>query len=148
MCSFYSGIGLDIFYAHLGKVLTILNIYGPYVNRVPLWNSLLNKDFASNREVTLTSPWDVLRYGALRRFWILWNPCLLMPFPVMIYWILLQEIFLQCGRIKGLVRIGWKREWTDSWLRIVWFWSVIRFDNGWRMGGNLIIVLFPLRFKE
>ena len=32
MWSFFSSIGLDHFYAHLGKVLTILNVYGPYVN--------------------------------------------------------------------------------------------------------------------
>ena len=53
MWSFSSGIGLDIFYAHLKKVLTILNIYEPYVNRVSFWNSLLNKAFVSNREVIL-----------------------------------------------------------------------------------------------
>ena len=84
MWSFSSGIGLYIFYAHLGKVLTILKIYGPYVNRVPSWNSLLNKDFVTNWEVTLTSPWDVLRFGDLRRFQILWNIFLLTPFCFMI----------------------------------------------------------------
>ena len=29
MLSFYSSIGLELYNAHLGKVLTILNIYGP-----------------------------------------------------------------------------------------------------------------------
>ena len=53
MGSFSSGIGLDIYDAKLGKMLTILSIYGPYVNRVPFWNSLLNKDFVTNREVIL-----------------------------------------------------------------------------------------------
>ena len=35
MWSFYSGIGLELYDAHLGKVLTIPNIYGPYVNKAP-----------------------------------------------------------------------------------------------------------------
>ena len=33
--------------------LTILNIYGPYLNRVPFWNDLLSKSFISNRKVIL-----------------------------------------------------------------------------------------------
>ena len=35
MWSFSSSIGMDSFHAHIGMVLTILNIYGPYLNRVP-----------------------------------------------------------------------------------------------------------------
>ena len=35
MWIFSSGIGMNIFYAHIGMVLTIINIYGPYLNRVP-----------------------------------------------------------------------------------------------------------------
>ena len=34
-------------------MLTVLDIYGPYVNRVPFWNTLLSKDFVTNREVIL-----------------------------------------------------------------------------------------------
>ena len=53
MWSFSSGIGLDLYDAHMGKVLTILNVYGPHMNRVPFWNTLSNKTFVSNWEVIL-----------------------------------------------------------------------------------------------
>ena len=91
--SFSSGIGVDIFDAHLGKVLTILNIYGPFVKRVPYWNSLLKKDFVTNREVILGGDF----YLSLRCVEV-WGPkeisdtlasFFLIPFPIMICWILL-----------------------------------------------------------
>ena len=51
--SFASGIGLEIYDAHLGMNLIVLNIYGPYLNRVPFWNDLLSKSFISIRKVIL-----------------------------------------------------------------------------------------------
>ena len=53
MCSLSSGIGMELFDAHLGMVLTILNIYVPYLNQVPFWTTLLGKSFISNRKVIL-----------------------------------------------------------------------------------------------
>jgi hypothetical protein len=44
---FESGLGVEIVCADMGRYFTILNIYGPYQDRVPLWESLLWKSFIS-----------------------------------------------------------------------------------------------------
>jgi endonuclease/exonuclease/phosphatase family metal-dependent hydrolase len=40
---FESGLGVEVCYADMGRIFTILNIYGPYQDRVPYWESLTQK---------------------------------------------------------------------------------------------------------
>lgn len=84
MWSFYSGIGLELYDAHLEKVSTILNIYGPYVNRMSFWKTVLSKDFVTNREVILGG---MPRFADLGRSRVLWQPFLLIPLHKKICWI-------------------------------------------------------------
>jgi len=51
--SIRSGLGLQLFSTDLGMVVIVLNIYGPYINRVPFWDSLLSNDFVLNRDLIL-----------------------------------------------------------------------------------------------
>jgi len=50
---FQGGVGLDIWDALLGKLVTILNVYGPYLNRAGFWDSLLKMEFFDDRELVL-----------------------------------------------------------------------------------------------
>ena len=39
--------------AQIGKVVTILNVYGPYLNRADFWDSLLKMEIFDDRELVL-----------------------------------------------------------------------------------------------
>ena len=41
--SFESGMGLEFFSMELGRTFTALNVYGPYLNQVPLWDTIFHK---------------------------------------------------------------------------------------------------------
>ena len=49
----YSGVGLLVWDSELGKALTILNIYGPYLNRASFWDTLFNLDLFEDTDVIL-----------------------------------------------------------------------------------------------
>jgi hypothetical protein len=42
---FDSGLGLEICSADLRMVLIVINVYGPYLERMPFWDSLVRKTF-------------------------------------------------------------------------------------------------------
>jgi hypothetical protein len=42
---FQSGLSVEVFYEDIGMYFSILNIYGPYVKWVILWDSLIKKYF-------------------------------------------------------------------------------------------------------
>jgi hypothetical protein len=42
---FESGLGIKVFVEDLGRYFLVLNVYGPSQDRVPFWDSLLNKSF-------------------------------------------------------------------------------------------------------
>jgi hypothetical protein len=42
---FESGIGVEVQVVDMGRSYTILNIYGPYQDRVSYWESLTQKSF-------------------------------------------------------------------------------------------------------
>ena len=46
-------MGLAVWDSELGNTLTILNIYGPYLNRVSFWDSLFKLEFFENTDVIL-----------------------------------------------------------------------------------------------
>ena len=48
-----SSVGLNLWIAEIGKTLTIINIYGPYLNRASFWDSLLNLDFFEDTKIIL-----------------------------------------------------------------------------------------------
>ena len=48
-----SGVGLEVWDVVFGKTLTILNIYGPYLNRASFWDSLFNLDLFDVTDVIL-----------------------------------------------------------------------------------------------
>ena len=64
-----SGVGLNLWIAEIGKTLTIINIYGPYLNRVSFWESLLNLDFFEDTEIILGGDFN-LSLGASE----IWGP--------------------------------------------------------------------------
>ena len=39
----YQAIGLEVYSTDLYSSIPILNVYGPYIDKVPFWNSLLSK---------------------------------------------------------------------------------------------------------
>jgi exonuclease III len=48
-----SGLGITILVPELGEEFHILNIYGPYQNRGPFWDTLFNKSFLKDHLVIL-----------------------------------------------------------------------------------------------
>lgn len=48
-----SGLGISISVPELEEVFQILNIYGPYQNRVLFWDNLLNKSFMKGSSVII-----------------------------------------------------------------------------------------------
>ena len=48
-----SGVGLVVWDSVLGKALTILNIYGPYLNRASFWDTLFSLDVFEDNDVIL-----------------------------------------------------------------------------------------------
>ena len=44
---------MEVWDAEIGRLITVLNIYGPYLNRVGFWDSLLSMDLFEGREVVL-----------------------------------------------------------------------------------------------
>jgi hypothetical protein len=50
---FESGIGLNFFLTDLGHSMTIINIYGPYLDRQRYWNSITKCTWFSERDVII-----------------------------------------------------------------------------------------------
>ena len=71
VCSWgiHSGVGLELWDSELGKSLTILNIYGPYLNRVSFWDSLFNLDLFEDTDVIMGGDFN-LSLGASE----VWGP--------------------------------------------------------------------------
>ena len=46
-------LGVEIFSEELGMSLSVVNVYGPYINRVPFWDSLLQNPLVSGDSVVL-----------------------------------------------------------------------------------------------
>ena len=53
LLSISSGLGLEVFVPDLGKILTILNVYGPYQDRVPFWDKVFNNPMLDGRDLIL-----------------------------------------------------------------------------------------------
>lgn len=90
---FDSGMGLYFFSEVMGQSYTILNIYGPYHNRDPFWESLLNKSFLKGKEVILGGDLN-LYFGATE----VWGPRAI-PDP-------LGDFFIRSFVRSGLVDIA------------------------------------------
>ena len=63
------GVGLEVWVAKIGKTLMILNIYGPYLNRVSFWDSLFHMDLFEDTEVIMGGDFN-LSLGASE----VWGP--------------------------------------------------------------------------
>ena len=46
-------LGVDLLFEDLGISLSVLNIYGPYINRAPFWESLFQNPLANGDSVVL-----------------------------------------------------------------------------------------------
>ena len=46
-------LGIEVFVADLGISLNVVNVYGPYLNRVPFWDSLLQNPLVSGDRLVL-----------------------------------------------------------------------------------------------
>lgn len=64
-----SGVGLEVWDAELEKTVTILNIYGPYLNRARFWDSLLNLELIDRSDLILGGDFN-LSLGASE----VWGP--------------------------------------------------------------------------
>ena len=53
MFGFESGVGIKLYSLELGKVMIVINIYGPYTNRETFWDELLAKEFIKDDLVVL-----------------------------------------------------------------------------------------------
>ena len=65
----FSGVGLAVWDSDIGKTFTIVNIYGPYLNRASFWDSLLTMDLFDASEVILGGDFN-LTLGASE----VWGP--------------------------------------------------------------------------
>lgn len=110
-----SGLGLEVWEAQVGRMITILNIYGPYLNRVGFWDSLLSMDLFSGQDVILgggilISLWDLRNSGDLGLFQMVWKTILYKPLLVRIFWILSLLSWPLLGEISERGFIGWQRD--------------------------------------
>ena len=48
-----SVLGVELLSVDLGTSITVINVYGPYVNRVPLWESLLQEPLLGGDSVVV-----------------------------------------------------------------------------------------------
>jgi len=62
-------MGVDLFSKELGRVMTVINIYEPYINRLPLWDNLHKKYFIKDKMVILRGDLN-LSLGAAE----IWGP--------------------------------------------------------------------------
>ena len=46
-------LGVEVFSAELGVSLSVINVYGPYLNRAPFWDSLLHNPMVQGDSVVL-----------------------------------------------------------------------------------------------
>jgi len=92
MVGFDSGLGVQLFSVEFGKLLTVLNIYGPYNNREAFWIDLLGKEFIQNNWVVLGGDLN-LTLGAAE----IWGPRAI-PDP-------LNEFFIRSFARAGLVDV-------------------------------------------
>lgn len=65
----FSGVGLEVWDTEIGKTLTILNIYGPYLNRASFWDSFFNMDLFEDTDLILGGDFN-LTLGASE----VWGP--------------------------------------------------------------------------
>jgi hypothetical protein len=57
-----SGIGLELYAEEMGRIMAVINIYGPYLDRVRYWESLLNNTFMEGQGVISLLVWQ--NFGA------------------------------------------------------------------------------------
>ena len=48
---FQSGMGIDVYSRETKRVYTVINIYGPYQDRLPFWDRLFSKTWWNNPDL-------------------------------------------------------------------------------------------------